>query len=53
VGTERLQSERVAVFGEFAADVADGQYPAAGHTVVIADEEYRSFLAQLPEGEHR
>jgi 3-methyl-2-oxobutanoate hydroxymethyltransferase len=49
---ERLQKERVAAFGEFAADVADGQYPATGHTVAITDEEYRSFLEQLPEGEH-
>jgi 3-methyl-2-oxobutanoate hydroxymethyltransferase len=45
---ERLQNERVAAFGEFAADVKTGAYPAAEHTVGISDEQFEAFLADLP-----
>ena len=45
---ERLQKERVAAFGEFAADVASGAYPAANHTVDIDDEEFAAFLRAHP-----
>ena len=45
---ERLQKERVAAFGEFAADVASGAYPAVNHTVEIEDEEFAAFLRALP-----
>jgi 3-methyl-2-oxobutanoate hydroxymethyltransferase len=44
---ERLQKERVAAFGEFAADVASGAYPAENHEVKINDQEFDAFLTQL------
>jgi 3-methyl-2-oxobutanoate hydroxymethyltransferase len=44
---ERLQSERVAAFQEFVADVNGGAYPAAEHVVPMADAEYEKFLAQM------
>jgi 3-methyl-2-oxobutanoate hydroxymethyltransferase len=46
----RLQAERVAAFGEFAADVKTGAYPEPGHTVAIADSEYAAFLAAVEAG---
>ncbi len=46
----RLQAERVAAFGEFAADVASGAYPEPGHLVPIADDEFEAFLAGLDSG---
>lgn len=44
---DRLQRERVGAFSEFAADVASGAYPAAGHIVPIADAEFDRFIAGL------
>jgi 3-methyl-2-oxobutanoate hydroxymethyltransferase len=44
---DRLQQERIAAFGEFAAEVACGAYPAAEHTVAIDDAEFDAFLDQL------
>ena len=44
---QRLQRERVAAFREYAADVASGAFPAAEHSVPIADGEFASFVAQL------
>ncbi|WP_298609016.1 3-methyl-2-oxobutanoate hydroxymethyltransferase [uncultured Thiothrix sp.] len=44
---ERLQAERVAAFKEFIADVDNGIYPAAEHTVPVADVEFEAFLARL------
>jgi len=44
---ERLQQERIAAFGEYAADVASGAYPAAEHLVGIAEEEFTAFLERL------
>lgn len=44
---ERLQQERIAAFREFKADVDQGGYPEAGHSVAIADSEYDAFLAKL------
>lgn len=44
---ERLQQERIAAFEEFSADVASGAYPAAEHTVPIADKEFEAFLKQI------
>jgi len=44
---ERLQAERIAAFGEFAADVSSGAYPAAEHIVPIADQEFEAFLKEL------
>ena len=41
---DRLQAERIAAFGEFAADVAAGSYPAPQHLVQIDDEEFAAFL---------
>jgi 3-methyl-2-oxobutanoate hydroxymethyltransferase len=45
----RPQLERVAAFTEFAGDVKDGAYPAAGHSVRIADDQFGSFLDALPD----
>ena len=44
---ERLQTERINAFEEFAADVASGAYPAPEHTVAIADQEFDAFLDRL------
>jgi 3-methyl-2-oxobutanoate hydroxymethyltransferase len=44
---ERLQAERITAFGEFAADVASGAYPAPEHTVPITDQEFDAFLKSL------
>ncbi len=43
----RLQSERVAAFGEFVADVKSGAYPAPQHNVPMNDSEFASFKAGL------
>ncbi|MGB5559649.1 MAG: 3-methyl-2-oxobutanoate hydroxymethyltransferase [Paracoccaceae bacterium] len=44
---DRLQAERIAAFREFRADVGSGAYPEAGHSVAIADNEYKAFLEGL------
>jgi 3-methyl-2-oxobutanoate hydroxymethyltransferase len=44
---ERLQQERIAAFREFAADVAEGRYPAPEHLVGITDDEFEAFRQQL------
>jgi len=44
---ERLQSERIAAFREFRADVGTGGYPGAEHSVAINDKEYDAFLASV------
>jgi len=41
---QRLQTERIAAFREFIEDVNTGVYPAAEHSVAIADAEYDAFL---------
>ena len=41
---DRIQSERIAAFQEFKADVASGAYPAAEHVVAVKDEEFEAFL---------
>jgi 3-methyl-2-oxobutanoate hydroxymethyltransferase len=43
----RLQQERIAAYGEFAADVANGGYPAEQHRLGIAEHELDAFLAML------
>ncbi len=43
----RLQSERVAAFAEFIADVNTGVYPEAAHNVPMADAEYAALVAGL------
>jgi 3-methyl-2-oxobutanoate hydroxymethyltransferase len=43
----RLQQERIAAFREFAADVAEGRFPAAEHLVGIANDEFEAFRQQL------
>lgn len=51
---DHLQAERVAAFGEFAADVRAGRYPAAEHEVGIEAAEYAAFLTALSnEGDHQ
>ncbi|MBV7380817.1 3-methyl-2-oxobutanoate hydroxymethyltransferase [Maritimibacter dapengensis] len=44
---ERLQSERIAAFSEFRADVDGGAYPAPEHSVTISDAELAAFVAAL------
>ena len=46
---DRLQTERVAAFGEFKADVASGAYPEPKHVVPLQDAEFEKFLAALDE----
>lgn len=43
----RLQSERIAAFGEFVADVKAGAYPAAAHDVPVSEAEFAAFMAGL------
>ena len=43
----RLQRERVAAFGEFAAEVRSGDFPADEHLVRMAPAEYETFLERL------
>lgn len=47
---DRLQAERVAAFSEFAADVASGAYPGAGHVVHMDPADLERFLEALDEG---
>jgi 3-methyl-2-oxobutanoate hydroxymethyltransferase len=44
---DRLQAARVAAFGQFAAEVASGVYPAASHEVGIRSEELSAFESAL------
>lgn len=44
---ERLQTERVAAFKEFIADVNLGNYPAPEHVVPINDKEFERFKASI------
>ena len=44
---DRLQSERIAAFREFIADVEDGSYPQDGNLVKMADMELAQFQALL------
>jgi 3-methyl-2-oxobutanoate hydroxymethyltransferase len=46
---KELQDERIAAFKEYKADVDNGGYPAAEHTVPIKDEEFDAFLQQVAE----
>ncbi len=46
---DRLQAERIAAFGEYAADVRSNAYPEKRHLVGIARAELDAFLATLPE----
>ena len=41
---ERLQNERIAAFKEYKADVDNGGYPDAEHSVPIKDDEFDAFL---------
>ena len=41
---ERLQSERIAAFREFRADVESRAYPAREHVVTMPDEQFEAFL---------
>jgi 3-methyl-2-oxobutanoate hydroxymethyltransferase len=44
----RLQQERIAAFREFRADVDSGAYPAASHSVPVADDVLAEFKTRLP-----
>ena len=44
---ERLQTERIAAFKEFIADVNSGTYPAPEHVVPVNDEEFERFKASI------
>jgi 3-methyl-2-oxobutanoate hydroxymethyltransferase len=43
----RLQTERVAAFREFRADVDSGTYPEPGHNVPMDETEFAAFMAGL------
>jgi 3-methyl-2-oxobutanoate hydroxymethyltransferase len=43
----RLQSERIAAFKEFIADVNTGAYPQPQHNVAMQDAEFDAFMAAL------
>ncbi|MBU9697258.1 3-methyl-2-oxobutanoate hydroxymethyltransferase [Rhodobacteraceae bacterium HSP-20] len=43
----RLQSERIAAFKEFIADVNTGAYPQPQHNVAMQDAEFEAFKAAL------
>ena len=43
----RLQSERIAAFKEFKADVDQGGYPGAEHSVAIQDDEFDAFMKKV------
>ena len=43
----RLQTERVAAFQEFVADVNSGAYPQPQHVVPMASEEFERFRAAV------
>lgn len=47
---DRLQQERIAAFGEFAADVRSGAYPQDRHQVADDPEELRRFLEEIAQG---
>ncbi|PWK71591.1 3-methyl-2-oxobutanoate hydroxymethyltransferase [Aminobacter sp. AP02] len=40
---DRIQQERIAAFGEYAADIATGAYPDGSHMVGIGTDEMRKF----------
>jgi 3-methyl-2-oxobutanoate hydroxymethyltransferase len=44
---DRLQSERVAAFGEFVADVRAGRYPGPEHDVTVDETEFAAFIEAL------
>ena len=46
---DRLQSERIAAFREYVADVADGSYPQVGNLVKMAGAELARFQKLLAE----
>lgn len=46
----RLQTERIAAFREFRADVESGSYPEAQHAVAISDDEFAKFTDRLLDG---
>ncbi len=43
----RLQTERIAAFREYIADVNAGAYPESQHNVAMADAEFSAFKADL------
>ncbi|ESX66282.1 MULTISPECIES: 3-methyl-2-oxobutanoate hydroxymethyltransferase [unclassified Mesorhizobium] len=44
---DRLNSERVAAFREFRADIYSGAYPGPEHTAAIPEAEFETFLSHL------
>lgn len=44
---ERLQTERIAAFKEFIADVNSGTYPAPEHAVPVNDKEFERFKTSI------
>ncbi|RJT42380.1 3-methyl-2-oxobutanoate hydroxymethyltransferase [Mesorhizobium waimense] len=44
---DRIQTERIAAFSEYAADIQSGAYPALQHVVGVDAEELRKFEAFL------
>ena len=48
---DRLQSERVAAFREYAEDVKSGAFPQERHKVRIEPKELAAFLASIQDGQ--
>ena len=44
---ERLQSERIAAYSEYRADVASGAYPGPEHSLLIAPGQLAEFVAAI------
>lgn len=44
----RLQTERIAAFGEYISDVRHGKFPESAHLVDMPEEEMEKFLASKP-----
>jgi 3-methyl-2-oxobutanoate hydroxymethyltransferase len=48
---DRLQTERIAAYGEYIQDVRNGIFPDARNVVAMADDDYREFLEAVEKSE--
>jgi 3-methyl-2-oxobutanoate hydroxymethyltransferase len=44
---QRLQQERIAAFGEYAADVKNGRFPEAGNLVAMDEAAFQEAVAEI------
>ena len=44
---QRLQTERIAAFGEYIADVNTGQFPGPGNLIEIGEEVLKDIVEQV------